>query len=289
MWIRLTFLAVFAALVAGNAHAATSSYEGSFNATRASSIFTTLVPCPPADLPLRPAIHKPRLHPKPRVRIIPIVQSPIVRPEGVGAPTRRIVHRRGPPLRKVAAEGFKTPQFLAAAEHRQGRCETLQHDGKRPLLMSALAPDAPDEFGGAPGAAPSEQPAAATAGSAPIDVAPKVEQSSPFFGFPGGYGGGAPGGFAGGGGGGGGGGSPTSDGLPNVPGITPSDSPPGSDTPPPGSPTPPPPPISDVPEPGVWALLLGGFAAIGVALRASRRRDAGRRGMAAGHTPEGAG
>ncbi len=124
-------------------------------------------------------------------------------------------------------------------------------------------------------------------------LAPPTELASnalpPMFGFP--FGGGGPGGggFGGGGGGGGGGGNPGEPGGPGEP--EPPIVPPTVIVPPTEPPTEPPvippltpeppivppttpiiPPVSAVPEPATWAMLIIGFFGLGSAIRSKRAR-----------------
>jgi hypothetical protein len=82
------------------------------------------------------------------------------------------------------------------------------------------------------------------------------------------------GGGAGGGGGGGGGNPPTDTPTDNGPGSNPPGSNPPADNPPVITNPGPDAPVSAVPEPAVWAMMLVGFGAVGFALRRGRKLSA---------------
>jgi hypothetical protein len=232
--------------------------------------YSTKVPCPDpsATSAAHPGLAKPHKilahpHPKPKPKIQPAVavhdasQAP--------TPIKKVVHvKRKPkpkpsfaPLVLAANQAHMSPIPVASGQSLMSRpvdppslCETVHRgDAIAPTPVSnpepaVTAPDAP--FLNPEAAGPPTPGSEASADQTPLS---EPFASNPFGGGPGG------------GGPGGGGGPPGAIGSQAL-------TPPGSgENPPPGGTT----PVSPIPEPSDWALMMLGLGAIGSGLRARRR------------------
>ncbi|MHA6720752.1 PEP-CTERM sorting domain-containing protein [Sphingomonas sp. RS6] len=141
-----------------------------------------------------------------------------------------------------------------------GAVNTKLARGKMPLVLAGeppvMAPPVDSEFAPIPAAAalPADNPLTEVAGGNPIGGTDSFTTSDSFTPIGGGFGGGGPGGpvgiVPGGGGGGGGGGVPTPTPTPTTP-------------------------VSPVPEPGIWAMMIAAlFVLGGLARRQSRSETA---------------
>jgi hypothetical protein len=166
---------------------------------------------------------------------------PAVNHEAEAKPVAPTVRRR--PIHRVAKPAFETPRFLDAAVERPGRCQTLRRGPAGPALISYLPTGVGQPDAGAsdvpPGDTAAVNPAAPAVASLPATGGPFVRQSALT----------PPGGFFGG--------VPQDQGA----GVTPI----APDL-----------PVSDIPEPGVWSLMITGLFGVGYVLRRRRARE-GRR------------
>jgi hypothetical protein len=198
--------------------------------TGSSSLFAQEAPCPPYDGAATPAAH----HSRPHLHKAPV--SHALAPPAVVIPA--VVHphpiQHKPRPKRVA---FVAPAFLKPTVLRPGRCEVLQRpDAYASQLMSYLPPQAADPtLSSSPTSVPDVTP--------PALSVPRDERIPAF--------------------------APPLESLPN--GIVPSTpGTPGTPTTPITPTTPSDPPVSAVPEPGTWALMLVGVLGVGCALRRNR-------------------
>jgi hypothetical protein len=258
---------VIAAGLSGYAHAGVAPTAASLllhgQTLNNAMSYSTKVPCPDQNVAsaAHPGVAKPHkivAHPKPKPKIEPAVA---VHDASAAKPIKKVVHvKRKPkpkpsfaPLVLAANKAHMSPLPVASGQSLISRpadapslCETVHRgDIPAPTLVSnpepaVTAPDTP--FASPQAAGPSAPSSEASNGQNPF--------SAPF----------APGSFAGGGPSGAGG----PPGAIGSQALTPPGE--GGTTPPTGTV-----PISPIPEPSDWALMMLGLGAIGAGLRARRR------------------